>query len=142
VSTIANDSFKLAVGRYFAGLLDLLGYRARLRTYPDFNSYYGQVGLASAGSQLGFAGWGADYPAGSAFFGPLFSCASYQPRQPYGTNPAGFCDRRIDSQIASATALQTTNAATANRAWQRIDRRDRGYHQCSSRARWTATYLW
>jgi len=122
VSTVTYDPFKLAVGRYVAGLLDLLGYRARLRTYPDFNSYYRQIGLASAGSQLGVAGWGADYPAGSAFFGPLFSCASYQPRQPYNTNPAGFCDRQIDSQIASATALQTANAAAANRAWQRIDR--------------------
>ena len=122
VSTVAHDPFKLAVGRYFVGLLDMLGYRARLRTYPDFLSYYRQVGLASTGTQLGVAGWAGDYPAGSAFFEPLFSCASYQPRKPYNTNPAGFCDRQIDSQIARATALQTANAATANRAWQRIDR--------------------
>jgi YVTN family beta-propeller protein len=122
VSTVAHNPFKLAVGRYFLGLLDRLGYRARLRTYPDFLSYYRQVGLASTGTQLGVAGWKGDYPAGSAFFGPLFSCASYQPRKPYNTNPAGFCDRQIDSQIARATALQTANAATANRAWQRIDR--------------------
>jgi peptide/nickel transport system substrate-binding protein len=122
VSTVAHDPFKLAVGRYFAGLLDRLGYQARLRTYPDLLSYYRQVGLASTGAQLGVAGWEADYLAGSAFFGPLFSCTSYQPRQPYNTNPAGFCDRQIDSQIARATALQTANAAVANRAWQRIDR--------------------
>jgi ABC-type transport system substrate-binding protein/DNA-binding SARP family transcriptional activator len=122
VSTVAQDPFKLAVGRYFVGLLDALGYRARLRTYPDFLSYYRQVGLASTGSQLGVVGWAGDYPAGSAFFGPLFSCASYQPRQPYNTNPAGFCDREIDSQIAGATALETVNVATANRAWQRVDR--------------------
>ena len=96
--------------------------RTRLRTYPDLLSYYRQVGLASTGAQLGVAGWEADYLAGSAFFGPLFSCTSYQPRQPYNTNPAGFCDRQIDSQIARATALQTANAAVANRAWQRIDR--------------------
>jgi ABC-type transport system substrate-binding protein len=37
-------------------------------------------------------------------------------------NQAGFCDPRIDGQIARATALQTTNAAAADRAWQRIDR--------------------
>jgi peptide/nickel transport system substrate-binding protein len=37
-------------------------------------------------------------------------------------NPAGFCDRQVDSQITRATALQTTNAAEANHAWQHIDR--------------------
>ena len=36
-------------------------------------------------------------------------------------NPAGFCDQQIDSQIATATTLQTTNAAAANRAWQQVD---------------------
>ncbi len=122
VSTVAQDPFKLAVGRYFVGLLDALGYRARLRTYPDDHSYYRQAGLATTGSQLGFFGWAADYPAGSAFFGPLFSCASYQPGEPFNMNPAGFCDRQIDSQIARATALQTANAAAANHAWQHIDR--------------------
>jgi YVTN family beta-propeller protein len=122
VSTVAQDPFKLAVGRYFVGLLDMLGYRARLRTYPDDHSYYRQAGLATTGSQLGFFGWAADYPAGSAFFGPLFSCAAYQPGEPFNMNPAGFCDRQIDSQITRATALQTANAATADRAWQHIDR--------------------
>jgi DNA-binding SARP family transcriptional activator/ABC-type transport system substrate-binding protein len=122
VSTVAQDPFKLAVGRYFVGLLDALGYRARLRTYPDDHSYYRRAGLAKTHTQLGFFGWQADYPAGSAFFGPLFSCAAYQPGAPFNMNPAGFCDRQIDSQMAHATALQTTNAAAANRAWQHIDR--------------------
>ncbi len=121
VSTVAHDPFKLAAGSYFVRLLDTLGYRARLRAYPDDQAYYQQAGLRRAHSQLGFFGWAADYPAGSAFFQPLFSCAAYQPSRPFNMNPAGFCDRQIDSQIASATALQTTNAAAANRAWQHID---------------------
>jgi YVTN family beta-propeller protein len=122
VSTVAQDPFKLAAGRYFVGLLDAFGYRARLRTYPDDHSYYQQAGLGKTHSQVGVFGWEADYPAGSAFFEPLFSCAAYQPGGPYNMNPAGFCDPQIDSEMARATALQTTNAAAADRAWQHIDR--------------------
>jgi ABC-type oligopeptide transport system substrate-binding subunit len=122
VSTVANDPFKLAVGRYFVELLDALGYRARLRTYPDDHSYYHLVGLRKANSQVGFFGWAADYQAASAFFAPLFTCAAYQPRGPFNLNPAGFCNPQIDSQISSATALQNTNVAAANLAWRRIDR--------------------
>jgi ABC-type oligopeptide transport system substrate-binding subunit len=118
---VAHDPFKLAAGRYFIRLLDMLGYRARLRIYSDDQAYYERAGLRRAHSQLGFFGWAADYPAGSAFFQPLFSCAAYQPGRPFNMNPAGFCDQQIDSQIAAATTLQTTNVAAANRAWQRID---------------------
>src|SRR5262249_47076041 len=121
VSTIAHDPFKLAVGRYFARLLDRLGYRARLRTYPGFLSYYPQVGPAPTRFPLGVA-HDPGSRAGPASRGPLWARAPTHPRQPYNTNPAGFCDRQIDSQIARATALQTANAAAANRAWQRIDR--------------------
>jgi YVTN family beta-propeller protein len=122
VSTVAEDPFKLAVGRYLVELLDALGYRAHLRTYPDDHAYYRKVGLGKTRSQLGFFGWQADYQAGSAFFVPLFTCTAFRPHEPFNMNPAGFCDQQIDSQIADATALQSTNAAAADRAWQRIDR--------------------
>jgi peptide/nickel transport system substrate-binding protein len=122
VSTVVADPFKLATGRYFVSLLDALGYRGQLRTYPDNQSYYRQVGQAGSHTQIGVFGWAADYPAGSAFFQPLFSCAAYRPSQPFNMNAAGFCDPSIDGQIASATAMQNVNAALANEAWERIDR--------------------
>jgi ABC-type transport system substrate-binding protein/DNA-binding SARP family transcriptional activator len=121
VSTYAGDPFKFAAGRYFVTLLDALGYHARLRTYPDDHAYYDHVGREAARSQIGVFGWAADYQAGSAFFGPLFTCAAYRPDAAPNLNPAGFCDRRIDAHIAHATSLQTVNVATANRAWQQID---------------------
>jgi peptide/nickel transport system substrate-binding protein len=121
VSTYASDPFKLAAGRYFVTLLDALGYHARMRTYPNDHAYYDQVGREAARSQIGVFGWAADYRAGSTFFGPLFTCAAYRPAAAPNLNPAGFCDRRIDVQIAHATALQSVNVATANRAWQQID---------------------
>jgi ABC-type transport system substrate-binding protein/DNA-binding SARP family transcriptional activator len=121
VSTNSKDPFKLAVGRYFVDLLNTLGYDARLRTYPDEHSYYAQVGLGKAHSQIGFFGWAADYQAGSAFFGPLFTCAAYQPAAQFNVNPAGYCDPQIDHRITEATTLQTVNVAAANRAWRTID---------------------
>jgi peptide/nickel transport system substrate-binding protein len=121
VSTNAQDPFKLAAGRYFVDLLDALGYRASLRTYPDEHSYYAHVGLRKTRSQVGFFGWQPDYQAGSAFFAPLFTCDAYRPDTPYNMNPAGFCDPQLDNQIAHATTLQTVNVAAANRAWQAID---------------------
>ncbi|HEY8755798.1 MAG TPA: ABC transporter substrate-binding protein [Candidatus Dormibacteraeota bacterium] len=122
ISTVVADPFKLAAGRYFVSLLDALGYRGQLRTYPDDQSYYRQVGQAASDTQIGVFGWAADYPAGSAFFQPLFSCAAYRPSQPFNMNAAGFCDPVIDGQIASATAMQNVNTALANEAWERIDR--------------------
>jgi ABC-type transport system substrate-binding protein/DNA-binding SARP family transcriptional activator/sugar lactone lactonase YvrE len=122
ISTVVTDPFKLATGRYFVSLLDALGYRGQLRTYPDDQSYYRQVGQTASDTQIGVFGWAADYPAGSAFFQPLFSCAAFRPSQPFNMNAAGFCDPVIDGQIASATAMQNVNTALANEAWERIDR--------------------
>jgi peptide/nickel transport system substrate-binding protein len=121
VSTVAQDPFKLAAGRYFVGLLDALGYRAGLQTYPDDHSYYAKAGLDQSRSQIGFFGWAADYPAGSAFFQPLFTCTAHRPNAPYDMNPAGYCDPQIDDQITRATSLQTVNVAAANRAWRQLD---------------------
>jgi ABC-type transport system substrate-binding protein/DNA-binding SARP family transcriptional activator len=121
VSTVAQDPFKLAVGRYFVGMLDALGYRASLRTYPHDHSYYEKAGLEQSRSQIGFFGWEADYPAGSAFFEPLFTCVAYRPDAPYDMNPAGYCDPQIDDQISRASSLQTVNVAAANRAWRQLD---------------------
>ena len=120
VSTVARDPFKLAVGRYFVGLLDALGYRASLRTYPDDHTYYQKAGLDQA-APIGFFGWAADYPASSAFFQPLFTCAAHRPDAPYDMNPARYCDPQIDDQIARATSLQTVNVAAANPAWRQLD---------------------
>jgi peptide/nickel transport system substrate-binding protein len=122
VSTIADDPRKLATGRYFVRLLRRLGYRASLRRYAGAHAYYSAVGMARRRSQIGILDWVADYQAGSAFFQPLFTCEAYRPTMPLNLNAAGLCDPSLDREIADATRLQTTNAAAANTAWQRIDR--------------------
>jgi peptide/nickel transport system substrate-binding protein len=122
VSTVRDDPQKLAIGRYVAQVLHQLGYRTTVRVYRGTNEYYAAVGRASNRSQVGFFGWTADYQAGSAFFQPLFTCASFRPTARFNLNAAGYCDHRIDRRIAAASLLQATNVAAANRAWQSIDR--------------------
>ena len=122
VSTVADDPGKLATGRYFVRLLRRLGYRASLRRYATAHAYYSAVGMARSRSQIGVMDWVADYQAGSAFFQPLFTCEAYRPTMPLNLNAAGLCDPALDREIAHATRLQATNAAAANKVWQRLDR--------------------
>jgi peptide/nickel transport system substrate-binding protein len=132
VSTVASKPAKLATGRYFVDLLRSLGYRARLRVYADDHAYYDDVGLKTSGAQIGFVGWIADYPSGSAFFQPIFSCASYRPSTSPNLNAAGFCHESVDREIVAATELELTNPAAANVAWGTSRPRNHGDHSLDS----------
>ncbi len=120
VSTPLGDPVRFRTAKYFVGLLDRLGYRAGLRTYPSDAPYFEKVGRPATQSQIGIFPWVADYPAGSSFFVPLFSCDPFSLAE-FRLNAAGFCDRGVDSQIAGATALESTNSTAANAAWQEVD---------------------
>jgi ABC-type oligopeptide transport system substrate-binding subunit len=65
------------------------------------------------------AGWGADYPAPSTFFGPLLSCQSAD--EPGTWNSAGFCDPHVDALASQAQAVQITDPAAARRLWAQAD---------------------
>ena len=127
VLAIADDAPKLAMARQTRRVLAELGYRARLRTYADSHAYYVALNRPTTRSQIGVFGWTADYPAGSAFFTPLFTCSQTGAT---GLNASELCNPQLDRAIARATGLQTTNGAAANAAWQAIDR------DVSGRAAW------
>ena len=78
VSTPLGDPLRVRTARYFVGLLERLGYRARLRTYPSDPAYFEGAGLPRSRSQIGIDPWVADFPAGSSFFSPLFGCEPYE----------------------------------------------------------------
>ena len=50
------------------------------------------------------------------------TCASFHPRTNYNQNYAGFCDPRIDAEIARASALQTSDPNAAGLLWSKVDR--------------------
>ena len=107
-------------GSYLVGLLDDLGYRARLHAVsPDqflADNYNPRLNI-----QVNIPwGWGADYPAPSTFFGPLLSCRSAD--QPGTQNLARFCDPHVDALASQAQAAQATDPAAARRLWAQADR--------------------
>jgi peptide/nickel transport system substrate-binding protein len=103
---------------YLVSVLNSLGYKARLHAYKSVGAYHsardrGQIAV-------GPTGWGADYPAPSAFFTQPLTCETA--RDP-SLNLAAFCDPTIDREIerASASAIATDDPQAAPVAWSRID---------------------
>jgi YVTN family beta-propeller protein len=111
----SEDAYAVSVpiGKYFKGLLEQLGYRAKLRlvSKPEWASaLFGRPREA----QITFVGWTSDYPAASGFISPLFVCDA-----PYIYT--GFCDPAIDRRISEATGLRLTDPAGAGDLWASID---------------------
>jgi YVTN family beta-propeller protein len=118
----ADDPVRVAVARYFVHLLVRLGYRARLRSYPNVQEFYAHAGRPSSQANAGVAGWESNFPRASDFFSNLFTCASYQPTAPVNLNASGFCDPMLDRQILHAQALAASDPATSAELWSRVDR--------------------
>ena len=122
VGVNADDPMRVAIGRYFVRLLDRLGYRARLQTYPSVQTFYERAGRPSAHVNAGVQGWQSNFPRASDFFPGLLSCASYQPRAQVNANAAGFCKRNLDRQIRRAQTLAVGDPAASAALWGRVDR--------------------
>jgi peptide/nickel transport system substrate-binding protein len=108
-----------------ASLLTSIGFRADVKATPRGSgpdNYFSLVADPRNRAQIGFGGWGADYPSAAGFLPPLLSCAAYDPTSPeMSSNLSGFCDHSIDAKMARATALQATNPPAATLLWKQIE---------------------
>jgi peptide/nickel transport system substrate-binding protein len=96
-----------------------LGYRVRLKVFPDIGKYFAAIGdPRRKGVQAGGNGWVADYPSPLGFIEPQLTCAS---RSAGGANVGRFCNPKIDGMIERARTLQLTDPQAANALWARID---------------------
>jgi YVTN family beta-propeller protein len=109
-----------SLGGYAVRLLRSLGYRASLKVLSR-TRYFSVADDPHTKAQIGFLAWTSDYPAPSGFFDELLTCASFVPG-PGNANAAGFCDARVDREIARAKAAQWRNPSVARRLWQRAER--------------------
>jgi peptide/nickel transport system substrate-binding protein len=113
-------------GRYMASVLNSIGLRAHVNAIRVGNSaeaYFRKVSDTRLKAQIGFSGWGADYPSAAGFIPPLLSCAAFVAASPMqNTNLAGFCDHSLDEDMVRATALQAQDPPAATLLWQRIER--------------------
>jgi ABC-type transport system substrate-binding protein/class 3 adenylate cyclase len=114
VWTIAHPS-PLALGRLAVATLDELGYRASLKLIPSPGPYFQAVQDPRSRAQIGFAAWGADYPAASDFLSNYTCSAAVN-------GMSQLCDRALDRAYAAALVAQGEDPP-ANASWATVDRR-------------------
>ena len=90
--------FMLATGRLVLATLRQLGYRASWKKVPgvDPGIYFSKAHDFHNRIQIGFNGWGPDYPAPSNFLSPQFSCSTAPPASQGSINTAELCDPHLD----------------------------------------------
>jgi peptide/nickel transport system substrate-binding protein len=110
--------FRLAIGRYFTGLLDDLGFRASLGPVRDGADYFPRIQDPRSRAQIGFVGWATDYVTPSSLIDGNFTCSSHQ--GDLEQNASRICDRALTRQVGRALAAP---AAESARAWAAADRR-------------------
>ncbi len=116
-------------GRYVAGLLRRLGYRASLRLHPIFvpgqpeRSYFGHIANSRNRVQIASTNWIPVYPSPADYIAPTFSCAAFRPNDPVANaNLSRFCDRTVDADMRRAAALAVSDPARSAALWERADR--------------------
>src|SRR5262249_28322118 len=107
-------------GLYAVKLLKSLGYRASLKVLSR-TRYFAVANDPRTKAQIGFMPWTSDHPPPFGFFDELLTCASFLPG-PANANASGFCDPRIDREIARARSEQAANPDAARRLWERAER--------------------
>jgi peptide/nickel transport system substrate-binding protein len=116
--TVETDK---ALGLYFVGLLNQLGYKASLQALsPDIQYPYCQNSKNKI--QFCWSSWYQDYPAASDFLNILLGCASFIPNSNASPNIAEFCDKGIQAQMDAALQQGITDPSGANTKWQAIDK--------------------
>jgi peptide/nickel transport system substrate-binding protein len=120
--TTHDEPNPLLASRYLVSLLDQLGFRATLRVFPLFSQWADYVGDSRHRAQIGVTGWVADTLTASNFIQPLFTCASFMPKNPDNLNLFEYCNRKLDAKVSQAVALEASDPGRANQVWAKIDR--------------------
>ena len=93
-----NESPNDKAGAYYAGVLDELGFDAKLKTI-NADNYFGIIGnLSTPDLDTGWADWLQDYPHPNDFFQPLLDGESIAPT--YNTNTSRMNDPKLNAKIA------------------------------------------
>jgi peptide/nickel transport system substrate-binding protein len=113
------------VAEYMVGLLNRLGFKAKLHLVDPPDYFGGPYLTADHPADLGMAGtwWGVGPTAASQFVG-AFTCPGYAGIPDSGAPPSDWCDPEVDRLVTAAMALDAAgNRAEANQTWQEVDRR-------------------
>ena len=110
-----------AIGLYFVGLLNKLGYHATLQALsPDIQYPYCQNSKNQV--QFCWSSWYQDYPAASDFLNVLLGCKEFIPNSNASPNIAEFCDKPIQAKMDQALTTGIANPSAANAQWANVDK--------------------
>jgi peptide/nickel transport system substrate-binding protein len=111
--------FPTAIGKLVVKTLDELGYRASLKSIPSVGSFFAAIDDPRNRAQIGFVGWGSDYPAASQFLS-MFTC---QDAAGANVSASQLCNHGLDRAISSALNAQSTDSPSTSPSWASLDRR-------------------
>jgi len=132
VNTDTTDTDK-ALGLYFVGLLNKLGYKASLQALSS-DIQYPYIQNSKNHVQFAFSDWYQDYPAASDFLNILLGCGSIHPNSNSSPNIAQFCDKKIQADMDRAGKTGITDPAAGNDIWAQVD------HDVTDQAPWVSMY--
>ena len=117
---IADGGQHAAVARYFTALLNQLGFKATTRLL-DGGPF--SAGLNASPDKVQMAGFWllSSTRSGSDMIVGQFTCPDFPTAIPYAGQPADFCSRPIDANVAKAEVLAATDPIGANRLWAKVD---------------------
>jgi peptide/nickel transport system substrate-binding protein len=132
VNTDTTDTDK-ALGLYFVGLLNKLGYKATLQALSA-DIQYPYIQNSKNHVQFAFSDWFQDYPAASDFLNILLGCGSIHPNSNSSPNIAQFCDKGIQAKMDQAGKTGITDPTAANKQWAEVDK------EVTDQAPWVSMY--
>ena len=132
VNTDTTDTDK-ALGLYFVGLLNKLGYKASLQALSS-DIQYPYIQNSKNHVQFAFSDWYQDYPAASDFLVILLGCESIHPNSNSSPNIAQFCDKKIQADMDRAGKVGITDPEAGNKIWAQVDK------EVTDQAPWVAMY--
>jgi peptide/nickel transport system substrate-binding protein len=120
VNSDTTESDK-ALGQYFIGLLDKLGYKTR-QQFLSNSIQYSFIQNSKNKVHFAFSDWYQDYPAASDFLNILLGCGSFHPNSNSSPNIAEFCNKGIQAKMDKAEKLGVTDPDGANKIWAQVDK--------------------
>lgn len=130
---VTTSSTDKAIGLYFVGLLNQLGYKAHMVALsPSIETNYVQSPKNNV--QMTTSYWYADYPDPSDWFNVVVGCAGWRPNTDTSVNLGAFCNQAIQRQTVRALSLEPGNPKAAAALWTTVDR------MTTDQAAWVSLY--
>jgi len=120
--TILSWSEFASVSRYFASVLDDLGYKAHVEVFSDFRAFYRRFVDSKNRVQAG-GFWASTDPVPSEIF-QFITCKQFLRNNPLNDNASEFCNHQaVDAAYDHARALDQSDPTAAREAWSALDQK-------------------